>query len=163
MRISNKNLIIVLLTGIAILISWSWLNQSGFLNRNNTPPDSEIEENENQVVNDSLTDSPRLQITFPENAAILNPSPLIVRYTISGNLEEVERVDLTLFKENEIFYRQQGSFSKINRTGSQMFPKLEVGEYRLMARLIKSDNTYFESHLAEAIVTFRIKDPNKEE
>lgn len=156
-KISNKNFVIGIAAIVVALLSWSWISQQGYLKINNSETvNANIEENANTQIED-IENLPHVRIIFPANQAVLNPNPLMVRYTVLGEIKEVNRVEMILYKQGETVMQRTGSFDPSSRAGSQLFPTLEEGEYRILARLVKNDGTYYANNIMEHIVMFQVK------
>jgi len=157
MKIKNRNLIITIVAAVVILIGWSWLNQSNYFKSNSSEgikgANTETETN----INEQLQD-PRIAIVFPGNQTVLNPGPLIVKYALSGELNQVDRIDLRVFRGSDTVLQRTGSFSQLEKIGSVMIPNLEEGEYHLLARLVKKDGTFYNSGFSQASALFRVKE-----
>lgn len=158
MKISNKNIIIIIALVVIILLGWSWLNQIGYFESNSEEVEIKNEENEDSASNEiTEADNPQIRVVFPTYGAILNPGPLMVRYLVSGKIEEIQRVDLTLFLQGGEVQNRSSSFDRESKTGGYLFPNLSSGEYRLNIRLVKNDGTYFTTPFSNEMVIFQIK------
>ena len=102
------------------------------------------------------TQDPMVAIVFPGNQTVLNPGPLMVKYSLSGDLTAVDRVDLRVLRGSDIILQRTSFFSQQEKMGSVMIPNLEAGEYHLLVRLVKKDGTFYNSGFSQASALFRV-------
>ncbi|PIY96440.1 MAG: hypothetical protein COY66_04070 [Candidatus Kerfeldbacteria bacterium CG_4_10_14_0_8_um_filter_42_10] len=155
MKINNKALLITVAAIVVILVGWSWLNQSHYFNGNSEEAVKGINAEAEANVNEQTQD-PMVAIVFPGNQTVLNPGPLMVKYSLSGDLTAVDRVDLRVLRGSDIILQRTSFFSQQEKMGSVMIPNLEAGEYHLLVRLVKKDGTFYNSGFSQASALFRV-------
>lgn len=156
MKVSNKVIIIFLVLGIMILLGWSWLNERKKTEINRVSSENNISNDELDNTN-SFNNTPHIIINYPVSGAWLNPGPTLISYSLSGNLEEVKRLDLMVLKKGGEAQNLPGFFNKESKTGSQVV-SLTSGEYQLIARLVKNNEGYFNTPFSETTTSFLVRE-----
>lgn len=159
MKISNKVIVIALILVIIILLGWSWLNEKQKSETiNNVSSENNISQQNLNNIN-SINNTPQIIINYPVSGVLLNPGPTFINYTLAGNLEEVKRLDLMVLKKGGEIQRMPGFFNKESKTGSQIV-SLTSGEYQLIARLVKNDESFFNAPFSETTISFMVREMN---